>query len=277
MTTLKQLIADGEKALTDSDNARLDVELLLAHSISQTRTWLYTWPDHIPSAVERNLYLELLRRRQSGEPIAYLVGKQAFWNLELNITPDVLIPRPETELLVEKTLEKLAGIKQARVVDLGTGSGAIALALANDNPDWEISGSDSSNEALDVARNNAEFLDISNVSFQAGDWLAPFPESRFHAIVSNPPYIETGDAHLDQGDVRFEPEQALISGADGLEDIRKIAAQSPGQLENRGWLLLEHGYNQGEAARKIFTYNGFREIETYKDLSGHERVTAGQR
>ena len=276
MTTLKQLIADGEKALTDSDNARLDVELLLAHSISQPRTWLYTWPDHIPSAVEQNLYLELLRRRQSGEPIAYLVGKQAFWNLELNITPDVLIPRPETELLVEKTLEKLAGIKQARVVDLGTGSGAIALALANDNPDWEISGSDSSNGALDVARNNAELLNIRNVSFQAGDWLAPFPESRFHAIVSNPPYIETGDVHLDQGDVRFEPERALTSGADGLEDIRKIAAQSLGQLENRGWLLLEHGYNQGEAVRKIFTDHGFCDIETYKDLAGLERVTVGQ-
>jgi release factor glutamine methyltransferase len=277
VTTLKQLIADGEKALNDSDSARLDAELLLAHAIRQTRTWLYTWPEHIPVVSEQNHYLELIKRRQSGEPIAYLTGKQAFWNLELNITPDVLIPRPETELLVEKTLEKLADLNQARVLDLGTGSGAIALALASEKSGWEISASDVSTGALDLARKNADILETSNVSFHAGDWLASFPDIRFHAIVSNPPYIEAGDAHLEQGDVRFEPEHALISGADGLADIRTIVEQSPRHLENKGWLLLEHGYTQGEELRKILTANEFNRIETFKDLAGHERVTSGQR
>ena len=276
MATLKQLMADGEKALTDSDSARLDAELLLAHVIKQTRTWLYTWPDHIPVIAEQNLYLELLRRRQSGVPIAYLTGKQAFWKIELNITEDVLIPRPETELLIEITLEKLAGIKQARVADLGTGSGAIALALANENPDWEITASDISAQAIDLAMQNAEMLETGNVNFQVGNWLEALPDISFHAIVSNPPYIETGDPHLEQGDVRFEPEQALSSGADGLADIRKIVAQSPQHLESKGWLLLEHGYKQGEAVRIIFAENSFDEIKTYRDLAGHERVTIGQ-
>lgn len=276
MATIKQLVADGEAALADSDSARLDAELLLALSTQQTRTWLYTHPEHIPTLPEQHLYLELIRRRQQGEPVAYLTGRREFWGLDLKVDHHVLIPRPETELLVETALARLAQKLEASVADLGTGSGAVALALGATKPAWTILATDISADALAIARENAANLGIGNVTFLQGDWLQPLAGRHFDAIVSNPPYIEAGDSHLAQGDVRFEPPGALVSGADGLDAIRAISAAARDCLQLGGWLMLEHGYNQGEAVRALLAGDGYTDIETLTDLAGHDRVTVGR-
>jgi release factor glutamine methyltransferase len=284
MATIKQLILDGQAALAenadDSSAARLDAEILLGVAVKQTRTWLYTWPEHIPSLPEQHLYLELIRRRQDGEPIAYLIGRREFWGLRLKINESVLIPRPETELLVEICLAKLNGLELARVADLGTGSGAIALALGSEKPMWEITATDKSNDALALASKNAEALGITNVRFLNGDWTAPVSKlqekNAYHAILGNPPYIDENDPHLQQGDVRFEPELALISAENGLSDIRIIIHDCVSLLETGGWLMLEHGYQQADQVRQLFTESGYSEIETLRDLSDNERVTIGQ-
>ena len=276
MATIRQLIADGEQALAGSDSARLDAEILLAKAINKTRTWLYTWPEHVPALPEQHLYLDMLRRRRAGEPVAYLTHGREFWGLDLKINPCVLIPRPETELLVQSLLATLDGIDTARVADLGTGSGAVALALASERPRWRIVATDSATEALDLARENAARLGIDNVSFMPGEWLAPLAGMTFDAIVSNPPYVAEGDPHLAQGDVRFEPAHALVSADNGLADIRRIATDSPACLADGGWLMVEHGFDQGPAVREIFDAAGFIDVVTYKDLAGHERITAGQ-
>jgi len=275
MATIKQLIADGEAALACSDSARLDAEILLALSLNNTRTWLYTWPDHVPNLPQQHMYLDLLRRRKAGEPVAYLVHRREFWGLDLKIDHHVLIPRPETELLVQTALDALAGNAAARVADLGTGSGAIALALASEQPQWQIIAMDISGEALELARDNASRLDITNVIFSSGEWLAPLAGMTLDAIVSNPPYIAEGDPHLAEGDVRFEPVHALVSADAGLADIRRIVEDSPAHLVPGGYLMLEHGYDQGAAVREIFAAAGFTEVATHRDLAGLERVTTG--
>ena len=276
MASIKQLITDGEQALAGSDSARLDAEILLALALNQPRTWLYTWPEHIPSLPEQQLYLDLLRRRRQGEPVAYLVHRKEFWGIDLKINHHVLIPRPETETLVQAVLTALAGKPAARVADLGTGSGAIALALATEQPDWHIVATDISADALALARENATRLGIDNVSFMKGQWLEPLQGMTLDAIVANPPYVAEGDPHLKQGDVRFEPALALVSSDNGLADIRHIVQHCPPCLVAGGWLMLEHGYEQGPAVRKIFSEAGFRDVVTHRDLAGHERVTAGQ-
>jgi release factor glutamine methyltransferase len=276
MATIKQLIADGEAALACSDTARLDAEILLAMALNNTRTWLYTWPDRVPSLPEQHMYLDLLRRRKAGEPVAYLVHRREFWGLDLKIDHHVLIPRPETELLVQAALDALAGNAAARVADLGTGSGAIALALASAQPQWQVIATDISSEALELARDNASRLGITNVTFRPGEWLAPLAGMTFDAIVSNPPYIAEGDPHLAEGDVRFEPVHALVSADAGLADIRRIVQDSPAHLAPGGCMILEHGFDQGPAVRNIFTAGGFTQVNTYKDLAGHDRVTEGR-
>lgn len=275
MATIRQLIVDGEAALADSDSPRLDAEILLACVLKKTRAWLYTWPDHIPALPEQHLYLELIRQRQEGRPIGYLTGRRDFWTFELEINDNVLIPRPETETLVEAALATIPG-HQARVADLGTGSGAIALALAAEKPGWMLTATDISKPALALARRNAAKLQIGNIEFIEGPWLAPLAGRRFAAIVSNPPYIDADDPHLKQGDVRFEPSHTLIAADNGLADIREIAAGAPAHLEPGGWLLLEHAYNQGAAVRGILSDAGFDHVETRRDLSGNDRVTLGQ-
>lgn len=276
MATIKQLITDGENALPDSDSARLDAELLLGVAIAKPRTWLYTWPDHIPALPEQHLYLELIRRRQAGEPVAYMTGRKEFWDLQLKINHDVLIPRPDTELLVETALAKLPKDESLSVVDLGTGSGAIALALASSRANWRVTATDESVRALDLAQENAKILDIKNVSFFQGSWLTPLSGQTFDAILSNPPYIEKDDPHLQRGDVRFEPIHALISEENGLADIHHIISNSPSFLTPSGWLMLEHGYQQGEHVRQLFASFSYSEIETLRDLAGHERMTIGR-
>ena len=277
MATLKQLIADGAGALADSDSARLDAELLLAVALNKPRTWLYTWPEHIPSLPEQHKYLDLLRRRQDGEPIAYLIHRREFYGLELKINHHVLIPRPETETLVECVLQAATGNAQMRIADLGTGSGAVALALAHTMPQARVVATDISGEALTLARENAAALGIDNISFVQGSWLKPLADMTFDIIASNPPYIDAQDPHLSEGDVRFEPVPALVSPENGLADIRQIAETGMPNLAKGGRLFFEHGYAQGEAVRAIFSAYGYGDISTVQDLSGQDRVTMGRK
>ena len=219
----------------------------------------------------------LLARRQAGEPVAYLTGTQGFWTLELEVSPATLIPRPETELLVELALARSPVDAGARIADLGTGSGAIGLAIAKERPRAAVIATDASRAALEVARRNATRNRIATVEFREGDWLAPLAGETFDLIASNPPYIADGDPHLGEGDLRFEPPSALSSGADGLDAIRRIVRDAPAHLASGGWLLLEHGWDQGEAVRALLEAAGFMDVETAQDLEGRDRVTLGRK
>ncbi len=254
----------------------LEAALLLSHLLGQPRSHLFAWPERQLSPAQQAAYERLIQRRLAGEPIAHITGEREFWSLPLRVTGATLIPRPETELLVERALKHLAGVEAPRIADLGTGSGAIALALASERPDALINASDRSTAALEVARDNARRLALSNVGFFQGDWCQALPaEQRYDLIASNPPYIEATDPHLARGDLPREPRDALVSGSDGLADIRQIAAQAPRHLSAGGWLLLEHGYNQGEAVRQILSAAGFQHIQTLTDLAGQPRLTEG--
>lgn len=272
--SIATLLAQAD--LPDSASPRLDAELLLAHVLAKPRSFLRTWPEqHVP-AEQRLCFESLLQRRREGQPVAYLLGRQGFWNLELEVAPSTLIPRADTETLVEVALG-LPLPAEAQALDLGTGTGAIALALGSERPTWHITGLDRIPEAIELARANATRLGIANVGFQRSDWFAELaPTSRFDLIVSNPPYIAEGDVHLGQGDVRFEPVSALVSGADGLDDIRQIIGRVPEFLSESGWLLLEHGWDQAAAVRALLEQRGFAEVRSWKDLSGHERVSGGR-
>ena len=255
------------------DSPKLDAEVLLGFVLGQSRTYLYTWPERELSATQQSLLEELVARRASGTPVAYLVGEREFWSLPLQVNEHTLIPRPETELLVEQALARLP--RSGRALDLGTGTGAIALALVSERPDAEIWAVDASREALKVARANVERLGLP-VQLVHSDWFAQVSGQRFHLIVSNPPYIAEADPHLGQGDVRFEPLTALASGRDGLADIRQIVARAPAHLHPGGWLLFEHGYDQGAPVRELLTQAGFSSVETVQDYGGNDRVTLGQ-
>lgn len=255
----------------------IDRELLLAEALGRSRGWLYAHPEAAVPAPAQARFEALLARRQAGEPVAYLLGRQGFWSLELEVGPATLIPRPETECLVELALARLPAGQPLRVADLGTGSGAIALALARERPQARIVATDASVAALAVARRNAERLGLGRVEFRQGDWLAPLCGERFDLIASNPPYIEAGDPHLTQGDLRFEPPAALASGADGLDAIRVIVRDAGRHLHPGGWLLLEHGWNQGPAVRVLLEDAGFSEVATERDLEGRDRVSLGRR
>lgn len=259
-----------------SDSARRDAEVLLCHVLNQSLTYLRTWPERELSGVQQAAFDELIRKRQLGEPVAYLTGEREFWSMPFLVTSDTLIPRPETELLVEQTLARLSADQPQAVVDLGTGSGAIALALAKERPQWQLTATDASFAALRIAEKNARRLKLGNVRFEYGSWYAPLAGQRFDAIVSNPPYVADRDPHLSQGDVRFEPNSALVSGDDGLDDIRQIVAGAPAHLLPHGWLLLEHGYDQGEPVAALLRQHGFGAVETLRDLAGQPRVTLGQ-
>ena len=256
-------------------DARLDAELLLAHALGASRASLYAWPERVPDAAQRAAFERLVDARARGEPIAYLTGHREFWSLDLAVTPDVLIPRHETELLVELALQRIPRERAVRVADLGTGSGAIALAIARERPLARVTATDASAAALDVARANAERLGIGNVAFAMGNWFAAVGDARFDVVVSNPPYIAAGDSHLGEGDLRFEPAPALASGADGLDAIRRIAAEAPAHLAGAGALLLEHGFDQSARVRALLDAAGFEHVASVGDHAGHERVTHG--
>ena len=255
----------------------MDAEVLLSLATGKTRTHFRAWPEKPLTGEEENTFQTLLEQRLRGRPIAHITGVREFWSREFLVTPDVLIPRPETELLVELALARIQPGQAARVADLGTGSGAIAVTLALERPKATVTALDLSPAALNVASQNAARLGADNVRFIASDWFAALPASEpFDLIVSNPPYVAADDPHLAQGDVRFEPLSALASGPDGLDDIRLITRQAPARLKPGGWLLFEHGWDQAEAARELLVAAGFRTVDSFTDLQGHPRVSGGR-
>lgn len=273
MATIQSLLDSAE--LPASPTARLDAELLLAAVLGKPRSYLRTWPEHEPGAEQLAAFAALLERRRMGEPVAYILGHQGFWSLDLEVAPHTLIPRPDTELLVETVLQ-LAPATPQRVLDLGTGSGAIALALASERRGWQVTGVDRIAEAVALAERNRQRLKLGNAEFLQSSWFDGLAGERFDLILSNPPYIAADDRHLGEGDVRFEPLSALVAGVDGLDDIRQIIAQAPRHLQGGGWLLLEHGYDQAEAVRELLAAAGFTAVDSRRDLGGHQRISLGR-
>ncbi|AUI06330.1 peptide chain release factor N(5)-glutamine methyltransferase [Stenotrophomonas maltophilia] len=276
--TLRQIVAEASARLGGVE-ARHEAELLLLHVLDRPRSWLFAHATDPLDANDQAAFEALLARRVTGEPVAYLTGRRGFWTLDLEVDPATLIPRPETELLVELALERLPQDRALRMADLGTGSGAIALALASERPQAQVLATDASPGALAVAARNAERHELRNVRFAEGghDWYAPLQGVRFDLIASNPPYIASDDPHLAQGDLRFEPATALASGVDGLDDIRRIVDGGQAYLLPGAWLLIEHGWDQGAAIRALFDAAGFAEVQTVQDLEQRDRITLGRR
>jgi release factor glutamine methyltransferase len=264
------------KCLQNNDMPRLEAELLMSHVLKKNRSYLLAYPEHPLNTDQAEAFTALVARRVAGEPIAYLLGEREFWSLSLNVTPDTLIPRADTELLVEQALALLPKDAVQYVADLGTGSGAIALAITHERPHWKVTATDISEKALDVARGNAARHDLQRVHFAQGAWCDALPPLKYDAILSNPPYIDPHDPHLAEGDVRFEPASALVSGEHGLRDLRHIISHAPSHLKKSGWLLLEHGYDQGKAVREMMCAMGYHSVKTYVDLGGQERVSVGR-
>ena len=273
MTIIASLLRGAQ--LPDSPTARLDIELLLAAAIGKSRSYLHTWPERIVSSEAALTFASYLQRRSAGEPVAYILGQQGFWKLDLEVAPHTLIPRPDTELLVEVALVLLPATP-LQVLDLGTGSGAIALALASERGGWQVTAVDRVPEAVALAERNRQRLQLDNAKVLASHWFDALQGQRFALIVSNPPYIAEQDPHLAAGDVRFEPSSALVAGSDGLDDLRQIITQAPQHLLPGGWLLLEHGYDQAAAVRELLARHGFEQIQSRTDLGGHERISLGR-
>jgi len=257
------------------DSSRADAELLLAHALERPRAWLYAHADDDLPDVTGKRFAQLIKRRLKGEPIAYLLGYREFWNMQLEVTADTLIPRPETELLVQLTITDLPREQAARVLDLGTGSGAIALAIASERPLAKVTACDNSEAALEVAQRNAGRLAQDRCVWLRSDWFSELPGQRFDVIVSNPPYVADEDPHLREGDLRFEPRMALTSGRDGLDAIRAIVNAAAQHLYPGGRLLIEHGFEQGASVRALFQAAGLTDVRTVRDLEDRERVTCG--
>lgn len=265
----------GDTLALDLTTARIEVQSLLQHVLCVQRAYLLAHPEQILTESQQCDFDTLLESRLRGEPIAHLLGEREFFGLNLKVTPATLIPRPDTELIVELALDRLPQAQTKRVLDMGTGSGAIALAIAKNKPNARVVAVDASQDALEVAIENAQRLDISNVSFLQSDWFSALNDQFFDIIISNPPYIASGDSHLSQGDLRFEPLSALASGVDGLDDIRRIIEAAPEYLTSNGWLLLEHGYDQAGSVRELLVRRGFVEVFSAKDIAGIERVSGG--
>lgn len=272
--TIKDLLQDATRYLA-TGSARLDAEVLLACALCKPRSHLHAWPEQVVTADVLHLFTDLLQRRAAGEPVAYLTGRREFWSLPLTVTTATLIPRPETETLVALALEKLPVDTPRRIADLGTGSGAVALALASERSACHVFATDNSTQALQVARANAARLGLDNIEFVAGDWCSALSAMSLDMIVSNPPYIVETDHHLDAGDVRFEPRAALAAGPDGMDDLNIIAGCAGEHLRRDGWLLVEHGYDQGEKTVALLRACGFRQVSDHADAAGVSRVTMG--
>lgn len=253
-----------------------EARVLLAHVLEKDATYLTAYSDAPLGPAQKRAFDCALSRRAQGEPVAYITGRREFHSLEFQVTPAVLIPRPETELLVDLALERIAMGEARRVLDLGTGSGCVAISIAYERPHARVLGVDASLQALSVARQNANRLGVSGVEFIAGDWFEPIGAQLFDVIVANPPYVAEGDAHLVQGDLRYEPRDALVAGRDGLAAIRRIVVDGARCLHRGGTLLLEHGYDQGPACRALLRASGLQAVETWRDLAGLERVSGGR-
>lgn len=279
LTTLSATLQAATRRLAGiSDSPRLDAEILLALATGKPRTHFRAWPEKPLGEAEEQIFHKLLEQRLQGRPVAHITGSREFWSREFLVTPDVLIPRPETELLVELALERVTPGQAARIADLGTGSGAVAVTLALELPAAAVTALDLSPAALKIAAENAARLGAHNIRFVLSDWFDALPSAEaFDLIVSNPPYIAGQDPHLGQGDVRFEPRLALVSGADGLDAIRHIIDTAPKRLAPGAWLLFEHGYDQAEAARSLLRKAGFEAVASFEDLQGHGRVSGGRK
>ena len=277
-TTYKNLVDDAKALLYEHcDTPRIDAEILIGHVTKQSLSWLISYGDSIASADHIKQFYQLVSERQAGQPIAYLIGERDFWTLSLSVDSNVLIPRPDTETLVEAALPLITNTADTSVLDLGTGSGAIALSIAKELPKANITAVDVHNNALNVAKKNAVKNNISNVSFVQSNWFESLDDSlQFDLIASNPPYIEPNDPHLNQGDLRFEPTTALVAQENGLADLSNIIQTAPEFLKDNGWLIVEHGYNQASAVDSLFKQYGFTKISLHKDLNNLARCTLGQ-
>ena len=282
VATISELLKQARSTLEDSPdaiqdsmrNATRDAEVLLCHVLNCNRTHLYAWPDKTLGTKQAAQFKELVNQRAQGTPVAYLTGVREFWSLAFNVTPDTLIPRPETELLVETVLQQFENTP-LEVLDLGTGAGTIAIALAHERPNWHITATDISSAALSIARANADRHQLANLHLLHSHWFENLGNQRFDVIVSNPPYIAAADAHLEQGDVRFEPVTALTSGALGLDDIAHLCTHAAQHLKPGGWFYCEHGFDQKSAVYECFAQHGFNHIIQLDDLAGQPRLTGG--
>ncbi|MDO6459553.1 peptide chain release factor N(5)-glutamine methyltransferase [Granulosicoccaceae sp. 1_MG-2023] len=276
--TIAQLLRAAAQQLSPhSDYPLSEARQLLSQALARPATWLIANDEQQPDSAQCARFSEALQRRCNGEPLAYITGHAAFWSLELKVTPDTLIPRPDSEVLVEQALECFDGTAPAHVLDLGTGTGALALALAKEWPASDVTGTDIDPASLRVARDNALSNHISNAHFCQSDWFGAVSARHFGLIVTNPPYIADNDPHLLDRGLQYEPRRALTSGRDGLDDLRLIIAQAPAYLSPAGWLLCEHGYDQGAACRQLFAQAGYIQVQTRNDYAGHERVTLGRK
>lgn len=270
----QQWLSLAAARFNQSDSPKRDAEILLSYVTGRARTFLLAFGETVLTPEELAALAPLLERREQGEPIAYLVGEREFWSLPLSVSSATLIPRPDTECLVEQALAHLPSTP-CRILDLGTGTGAIALALASERPDCTVMGVDIKSDAVALARHNAEKLALLNVHFQQGSWFQPV-SGKFTLIASNPPYIDANDPHLNEGDVRYEPQSALVASDEGMADLAEIIRQAPAYLETGGWLMLEHGWQQAQAVQKHLKNSGFSAVITHKDYGNNERVTLGQ-
>ncbi len=275
MTSVRASLSDARRTIAGEDALR-EAEILVAHALNRSRAWLFAHGDDEVSADDIATIKTLAVKRAAGIPVAHLIGRREFWSLQLAVTADVLIPRPETELLVESALRHIPQSGKVDILDLGTGSGAIALAIARERPHTRVTAVEQSEAALAVAAQNADRLKIGNIEFVSSDWFVRLPDRMFDIIVSNPPYIAASDPHLEQGDLRFEPRAALASGEDGMAAIRRIVADAPRHLNASGWLLLEHGFDQGDRVRELLRGADFSDITTHHDIELRDRVTEGR-
>lgn len=273
---IDEALAWANTVLKDGESPVVDSKVLLADVLKQSQTYLFTWPDKVISDAEEQQFKQVVTRRHKGEPVAHILGYRDFWSLRLAVTPDTLIPRPETELLVEAVLER-AEPHHKRVCDLGTGTGAIALALAVEHPEWYVLGVDRIDAAIALAQQNAENNQVFNADWLASHWFDAIPNQAFDFIVTNPPYVESNSEYLQQGDVRFEPDSALTSGDDGLDDIRHITKTALEYLAPNGYLVIEHGHNQQPEIIKMMQAHGYVHCQGLLDLNGLPRVTLGQK
>jgi release factor glutamine methyltransferase len=278
MPTIKTLLARAANTLTNhSDSPLLDAEVLLGFVLGKPRTYLRAWCDNTLTDQQQAAFEALIKQRQQGTPIAYLTGTREFWSRDFMVTPDVLIPRPDTELLIELSLELIPKNQAVKIIDLGTGSGIIAVTLAAERPKAQVTAVDASLAALAVAKHNARHHQLTNIEFYQSNWFTNVPKSLFDLVISNPPYIDPEDEHLQQGDVRFEPKTALIADNQGLSDIQIIADKARSYLKPAGHLLIEHGYNQAPQVQAIFNALVYDKVQSYRDLSGQPRATYGRK